>query len=75
MNDIKKEFEEEWGKIGWLKETEAMNTLWFWIEQKLSEARIDENQEWLRKMDIDAFALHFPVKAITERISQLEGKK
>ena len=38
MNSMKEEFEDIWGTAGFLKESEAMEKIYSWIEQQIKSA-------------------------------------
>jgi len=87
MNDLQKEFEEKFctkQQMQYLatqiitldnlvvrRNTDA-NDVWLWIEQKLKEARIDENKKWEIAVVIDK--KYVDEIDFQERIRELEGE-
>ena len=88
MSELQKEFEEKFDyKIGFAKDTwdpikqVDIEGLWLWIEQKLKEAKIEENKLWVSKCKLNPLSSQeFLVarEAFEERIkklSELKGEK
>jgi hypothetical protein len=71
MNDIKKEFFDQTDFLLNEKLTiHSQKAIWSWIEQKLKDARIDENKYWLERFKGD-----YREGETKRRISELEEGK
>lgn len=70
MEDIKKEYEDKFSGC-YDEDTECVtidnSTLWLWIESKIKDAKIAENEYWLGK-----FQSRYLVCAFEDRIKELK---
>ncbi len=79
MDELRKEFEEKFihQGYGFTFQEGWESELWFWIQQKLIEAKIEENEWWIKRYEQknsiqdDLEAIHFHEC----RIKELKGRK